>query len=102
MLRPPLAALVTASISSVDTDESIIPAPYWSAALATVAPAPGSKLSSDPTGASTTGMRSVLPSSVRAGSSLATSTSTRGLRAMRSRASRLRFTVVSVSVPPTR
>ena len=58
--------------------------------------------SSEPTGASMTGMRRS-PAEEAAGASTAeTSRSTRGRKAMLSSARRLRRSVVSVSVPPTR
>ena len=72
------------------------------APLATVMPPPGSKDSSEPTGASSTGMRNFLPSNSAEGSILETSRRTRGLKAMESSAMRLRRIVVSVSVAPIR
>jgi hypothetical protein len=71
-------------------------------ALPAVAPPPGAKLSTDPTGASITGMRTGLPRKADDVSTLETSRSTRGRQASESIAARLRFTVVSVSVPPIR
>ena len=76
-----------------------LPAP---APLATVMPPPGSNDSSEPTGASRTGMRSFLPKISDEGSMLLTLRSTRGLKAIESSAMRLRRKVVSVSVPPIR
>ena len=57
--------------------------------------------SSPPTGASTTGSLIGRSKKRPEASSFETSRSTRGRNAMRSMASRLRLTVVSVSVPPT-
>ena len=68
----------------------------------TVMPPPGSKDSSEPTGASITGRRSFLPKISDEGSILDTSRSTRGRKAIESSAMRLRRSVVSVSVPPIR
>ncbi len=71
------------------------PAPW-----ATVMPPPGSKDSSEPTGASITGRRILRPRISEDGSIVDTSRSTRGLKAIVSSASLLRRSVVSVSVPP--
>ena len=76
-----------------------LPAP---APLATVMPPPGSKDSSEPTGASMTGRRIFLPRISDEGSIVETLRSTRGLKAIESSAMRLRRSVVSVSVPPIR
>ncbi len=69
-------------------------------ALPAVAPPPAVKLSTEPTGASITGMRTGLPRKLHDTSTLDTSRSTRGLKAMESIAARLRLSVVSVSAPP--
>jgi hypothetical protein len=53
-------------------------------------------------GAIITGMRTGLPRKVEVASTLETSRSTRGRNASESIARRLRRSVVSVSVPPTR
>ncbi len=74
---------------------SLAPAP-----LATVMPPPASNDSRDPTGASMTGRRIFLPRISEDGSIFETSRRTRGLKAIVSSASRLRRSVVSVSVPP--
>ena len=87
---------------SVVTELISMPTPPAPAPLATVMPPPGSKDSSEPTGASNTGMRSFLPKISDDGSILLTSRSTRGLKAMESSSMRLRRSVVSVSVPPIR
>ena len=76
-----------------------MPAP---APLATVMPPPGSKDSSEPTGASMTGRRILLPRISDDGSMVETLRNTRGLKAIESSAMRLRRSVVSVSVPPIR
>ena len=76
-----------------------LPAP---APLATVMPPPGSKDSSEPTGASITGSLILRPKISDEGSIDETSRSTRGLKAMESSAILLRRSVVSVSVPPIR
>jgi len=67
----------------------------------TAAPAPGSKTSSAPTGASMTGNRSLRPNTSTEGSTLTTLRSTRGRNAISSSAMRLRRIVVSVSAAPT-
>ena len=69
--------------------------------LATVTPPPDSTAPREPMGASMTGMRSLSPRKVDEQSTADTSRSTRGRKAMESRARRLRFRVVSVSAPPT-
>ena len=76
--------------------------PNSAAACVAAAPPPGSKTCSDPTGASRTGMRSLCPRNSVDVSMLDTSRSTRGRKASRSNASRLRRSVVSDSDPPTR
>jgi len=76
--------------------------PNSAEACAAVAPPPGVKLSIEPIGANITGMRTGLPRNVLVASTLATLRSTRGRKARESIASRLRRSVVSVSVPPTR
>jgi hypothetical protein len=78
------------------------PPPNASTASATVPPPPGSKDSSEPTGAIITGMRSRLPRKLVLQSTVETSRSTRGRKAIWSSAWRLRRIVVSVSVAPTR
>ena len=67
-----------------------------------VAAPPGSKDSSEPTGASMTGRRSFMPRKLAVQSTLETSRSTRGRSAIASSAARLRRSVVSLSVAPTR
>ena len=67
-----------------------------------VAPPPGWNDSSDPTGASITGMRSDMFRNVVDVSTFDTSRHTRGRNAIESSAMRLRRIVVSVSVAPTR
>ena len=79
-----------------------MPLPKARVAAATVAPPPGSKTSSEPTGAHNTGMRSFLPNSVLLQSIFETSRSTRGRKQIASSARRLRARVVSVSEPPIR
>ena len=69
-------------------------------ALAEVAPPPGVKLSTEPTGASMTGRRTGRPMKVEVESTLEVSRSTRGRKAIASMAARFRLSVVSVSVPP--
>ena len=80
----------------------IMPLPNSVAALATVAPPPGSKLSSEPTGANSTGMRNFRPNRVALQSISLTSHNTRGRKASASSAMRLRATLVSVSEAPIR
>ena len=66
-------------------------------------PPPGSKDSSEPTGASITGRRIFLPRISDDGSIFETSRSTRGLKAIEiERHAVARCSVVSVSVPPIR
>jgi len=67
---------------------------------ATVAPPPGSKTCSEPTGAHSTGMRSFLPNSELLQSTFETSRNTRGRNPIASSARRSRARVVSVSEPP--
>jgi len=67
---------------------------------ATVAPPPGSKTCSDPTGAHSTGMRSFLPNSELLQSTSETSRNTRRRKPIASSARRLRARVVSVLEPP--
>ena len=69
---------------------------------AAVAPPPAAKVSMEPMGASMTGMRSARPRNVVVASIAETSRRTRGRNASESRPSRLRRSVVSVSVPPIR
>ena len=71
-------------------------------AFAAVAPPPGSNVSTDPTGAIITGIRTLRPNRVDVLSIFETLRSTRGRKAIESRACRLRRRVVSVSVPPAR
>ena len=80
----------------------MIALPNSDAAAPAVAAPPGSKDSSEPTGARITGMRSLRPNSVVDVSMRETSTHTRGRSAKLSIASRLRRNVVSDSVAPTR
>ena len=80
----------------------MMPLPNSLVALATVAPPPGSKFSSDPTGAHSTGRRNFLPNSSRLQSTSDTSRSTRGRKPIASSAARLRAIVVSVSEAPIR
>ena len=96
------AALATASSPGLQTEDSICGTPNSAEACAAVAPPPGVKLSIEPIGANITGMRTGLPRNVLVASTLATLRSTRGRKARESIASRLRRSVVSVSVPPTR
>jgi len=96
------AALATASSPGWHTDDSICGTPNSAEACAAVAPPPGVKLSMEPIGAISTGRRTGLPRKVDVASTLETSRSTRGRNASESIARRLRRSVVSVSVPPTR
>ena len=79
-----------------------MPLPNCAVAAATVPPPPGSKFSSEPTGAHSTGMRSLRPKISRLTSTFDTSRSTRGRKPIESSASRLRASVVSLSEPPIR
>jgi len=95
------AAFATSSSPGSHTELSIWATPNSAAALATGSAPRGWKLSSDPTGQSTTGSRNLRPSTSAEASTLLTSRSTRGRSAIESSAMRLRRNVVSVSVPPT-
>ena len=101
-MRKLSAALATASTPGLQTFDSICGTPNSAEAWAAVAPPPGVKDSMEPMGANITGMRMVRPRKVDVESTLETSRSTRGRKAMASRARRLRRSVVSVSVPPVR
>jgi hypothetical protein len=96
---PPLTISSSLSVVTELISIATLPAP---APLATVMPPPGSKDSSEPTGASITGRRSLRPKISDDGSIFETLRSTRGLKAIESSAIRLRRSVVSVSVPPMR
>ena len=76
--------------------------PNAEAARATERPPPVASASRPPIGASTTGSRVGLPRKLCDASISETSRSTRGRKARRSIAWRLRITVVSVAVPPIR
>ncbi len=79
----------------IGTPNSVAPRPA-------VAAPPGLKDSSEPTGASMTGSRSFMPRKFVLASTLETSRSTRGRRAIASSAARLRRSVVSLSAAPIR
>jgi len=96
------AALATASSPGLQTFDSICGTPNSAEAWAAVAPPPGVNDSIEPIGANITGIRTGRPRNVDVESTFETSRSTRGRKAMASRASRLRRRVVSVSVPPVR
>jgi hypothetical protein len=86
----------------LQTEESIWGTPNSPEAFAAVAPPPSVKVSTEPIGASITGRRIGRPKSVALVSIFETSRRTRGRKATESSAWRLRRSVVSVSVPPTR
>ncbi len=101
-MRKLSAAAATASRPGLHTELSICGTLNSADAFAAVAPPPGSKLSTEPTGAIMTGMRIGRPNSVVEVSIFETSRSTRGRNASESSAWRLRRSVVSVSVQPAR
>jgi len=101
-MRKLSAAAATASRPGLQTELSICGTLNSADAFAAVAPPPGSKLSTEPTGAIMTGMRTGRPNSVEEVSIFETSRRTRGRNASESSARRLRRSVVSVSVPPAR
>jgi len=101
-MRKLSAAAATASRPGLQTELSICGTSNSADALAAVAPPPGSNVSTEPTGAIMTGMRTFRPNKVDVLSIFATLRSTRGRKAIESRACRLRLSVVSVSVPPAR
>ena len=94
--------MATASSPGLHTEDSICGTPKSAEASAAVAPPPGVKLSIEPIGAIITGMRTGLPRKLEVASTFETSRSTRGRKASESMARRLRRSVVSVSVAPTR
>jgi hypothetical protein len=95
------AASATSFTPGSHTDESIWAAPNAPQPRATGAAPSGWNPSSEPTGASMTGIRSLRPNTVVDASILQTFCSTRGRNAIESSAMRFRRSVVSVSVPPT-
>ncbi len=101
-MRKLSAAAAVASRPGLQAELSIWGTPNAAEARAAVAPPPGVNVSMEPTGASITGMRTRRPKKVEPVSMRETSRSTRGRNARLSRARRLRRSVVSVSVPPTR
>jgi len=101
-MRKLSAAFATASSPGLQTLESICGTPKSAEACAAVAPPPGVNDSTEPIGANITGMRTGRPRNVDVASTFETSRSTRGRKAIESRASRLRRSVVSVSVAPIR
>jgi hypothetical protein len=101
-MRKLSAALATASRPGLQTEDSIWGTPNSADAWAAVAPPPGVKLSIEPIGAIITGRRTSLPRKLEVASTLETFRSTLGRKASESMASRLRRSVVSVSVAPTR
>jgi hypothetical protein len=101
-MRKLSAAAAVASSPGLQAELSIWGTPKAAEALAAVAPPPGVKDSMEPMGASMTGMRTFRPKKVAPVSMRETSRSTRGRKARLSIPSRLRRSVVSVSVPPTR
>jgi len=101
-MRKLSAAAAVASSPGLQAELSIWGTPKAPEAFAAVAPPPGVKLSIEPIGASITGMRTRRPKKVEPVSMRETSRSTRARKARLSMPRRLRRSVVSVSVPPTR
>ena len=101
-MRKLSAAFAVASSPGLQALDSICGTPNSAEACAAVAAPPGVNDSTEPMGANITGMRTGRPRKVDEASSRETLRSTRGRKAIESRASRLRRSVVSVSVPPIR
>ena len=95
------AACATPSSPGSVTDDIICAMPNSPQARTISAPAPAWKHSSEPTGASITGIRSLRPNRSTDASTRLTSVRMRGRNAMASSAMRLRRSVVSVSAAPT-
>ncbi len=101
-MRSVSAAAAVASRPGLHAELSIWGTPKRAAAFAAVAAPPGVNDSIEPIGASITGSRTGWPNHFPVASISATSRRTRGRNAIESRACRLRRSVVSLSVPPTR
>src|SRR5262245_66215279 len=101
-MRKLSAALAVASRPGLQALDSMCGTPKAPEPLAAVAPPPGVKLSTEPTGASITGRCTGLPKNVEVASTFDTSRSTRGRKATLSMARRFRFDVVSVLVAQIR
>ena len=95
------AAAATPSSPGSVTDDIMCATPKAPVPRTISAAAPGWKHSSDPTGASITGILSLRPNRSTDASTLLTSVSTRGRNAIASSAMRFRRSVVSVSAAPT-
>ena len=100
-MGPPALAAISSREGSV-TELTTCTVPNSAAASAEAQPPSGAKTWSEPMGASITGMRMGWSRKVVEGSVSETSTRTRGRKARRSKARRLRRMVVSDSDPPTR
>ena len=96
------ATAAVASSPGWQTEESICGTPNCAAARAADAAPPSTIDSRPPIGASITGRRTGWPRNFAVQSTLLTSRSTRGRKAISSSARRFRSTVVSVSAPPMR
>src|SRR5262245_65504247 len=99
-MRKLSAAAATASRPGLQTELSICGTLNSAEAFAAVAPPPGSKLSTEPTGAIMTGIRIGRPKRLELVSIFDTFRSTRGRNAIESIAIRLSLCEVSEQVPP--